>query len=161
MEGRRNMSEWIITRFTCLRLLSATWRENKRFHWALPTVTNTHFNRLQIFGQTSLAAHFSESDFYLFDLCAAILNVVEMFRFFWRLTDQTQGRRKDCNFSPLRVMSLCTVHVLALPPPASSGSKLEETHKRDCRDQTQHRAASFKLSKVTPRTNLACIFESC
>lgn len=62
-EERRDINEEIITPYICLGFLSVMWWENKRFHWTVLTVTDTHFNRLQIYGWTSLAAHFQKASF--------------------------------------------------------------------------------------------------
>lgn len=51
---------------------------NKRFHWTALTVTNTHFNRLQIYGWTSLAAHFQIAYFICLICIWLFLMVVEI-----------------------------------------------------------------------------------
>lgn len=113
------------------RLLYMTWRENKGFHWTVLTVTSTHFNRLQIFGRTSLTAQFSESDFYLFDLCAVILNVVEIVTFHMPSDGRSSRREGMTAAYPLCGWCYtCVPFTFKLLPPASSGYKFRESHKK-------------------------------
>lgn len=104
VEERRDMNEEIITPYIYLGLLSVMWQENKRFHWTVLTVINTHFNRLQIYGWTSLAAHFQKK------LILSVWFVSGYFNGCWNVslyfTSHTpNSRRKDCNFPPLWVVS--------------------------------------------------------
>lgn len=87
----------IITPYICLALLSVMWYENKLFHWTVLTVTDTHFNRLQIYGWTSLTAHFQKKK------KKRILSVWFVFGYFngwWNVplyftSNRPNSRRKD------------------------------------------------------------------
>lgn len=142
VEERRDTNEEIITPYIYLGLLSVMWQENKRFHWTVLTVINTHFNHLQTYGWSSLAAHFQKSLFYLFDLYLVILMVVEMFHCISRLTDQTLEGRTLGGVVPMNFFIFIFFFKFCPQPPQESCEGWGHT-RRDCRDQAQPRAAWF------------------
>lgn len=100
---RNNFDEEIIIQCIYVGLWSVMWQKNKSFHWTFLTVTNTHFNRLQIIGWTRILQHTFKklllSIWHVFVLvCFFILMVIETIHWI-SLGKEEEGRT---HFSFLR-----------------------------------------------------------
>lgn len=164
VEERRDTNEEIITAYIYLSLLSVMWRENKRFHWTVLTVINTHFNCLQIYGWTSLAAHFQKSLFDLFDLYLVMLMVVELFHCISRLTHQTLEGRTGYPPSPAPPWALfpCTCFLVFLgfffrfaPNLLRKAVKVEGTQEEGI-VRTKHSPEQLNVSCQNPHSTDTC-----